>query len=81
MSLGYSHPVEMEDPKGIQTKSQPAEITIRGSSKQLSETMRQTSENGDSQQPYKGKGIRYVGEAVPQKRRRQELGARRSIKE
>ena len=49
MNLGYSHPIEMEDPEGIQT-----EVTTRLKSlsealaKQLSEIMRQTLESGDS---------------------------------
>jgi len=49
MNLGYSHPIEMVDPEGIQTEVTTRLKSMSGASaKQLSEIMRRTSESGDS---------------------------------
>jgi len=68
MSLGYSHPVEMEDPEGIQTEvTTPTEIIIRGISKAVVGNYAANVRKWRQPEPYKGKGIRYAGEAVRRK--------------
>lgn len=68
MSLGYSHPVELEDPEGIQTEvTSPTEIIIRGISKAVVGNYAANVRKWRQPEPYKGKGIRYAGEAVRRK--------------
>jgi large subunit ribosomal protein L6 len=68
MSLGYSHPVEMEDPEGIQTEvTSPTEIVIRGISKAVVGNYAANVRKWRQPEPYKGKGIRYAGEVVRRK--------------
>ncbi|MEG1930166.1 MAG: 50S ribosomal protein L6 [Anaerovorax sp.] len=68
LSLGYSHPVQMEDPEGIETLvTSPTEITIKGINKALVGNYAANIRKWRRPEPYKGKGIRYVGEAVRRK--------------
>jgi large subunit ribosomal protein L6 len=68
MSLGYSHPVEMEDPEGIQTEvTSPTEIIIRGISKAVVGNYAANVRKWRQPEPYKGKGIRYAGEVIRRK--------------
>lgn len=68
MNLGYSHPVEMPDPEGITTEvTSPTEITVKGSSKALVGNYAANIRKWRKPEPYKGKGIRYVGENVRRK--------------
>lgn len=68
MSLGYSHPVEMEDPEGITTEvPTQTEILIKGISKQLVGNYAAKVRAWREPEPYKGKGIRYSGEVVRRK--------------
>jgi large subunit ribosomal protein L6 len=68
MSLGYSHPVEMEDPEGIQTEvTTPTEIIIRGISKAVVGNYAANVRKWRQPEPYKGKGIRYAGEVIRRK--------------
>jgi large subunit ribosomal protein L6 len=68
LALGYSHPVPVEAPDGIEFEvPQPTRIVVRGISKQL---VGETAANIRKQrkpEPYKGKGIRYEGEYVARK--------------
>ena len=68
MSLGYSHPVEIEAPEGIDFEvPAPTQVVVRGISKQL---VGETAANIRKQrppEPYKGKGVRYQGEYVARK--------------
>ncbi len=68
LALGYSHPVPIEAPAGIEFEvPQPTRIVVRGISKQL---VGETAANIRKQrkpEPYKGKGIRYEGEYVARK--------------
>jgi large subunit ribosomal protein L6 len=68
MSLGYSHPVEIEAPEGIDFEvPAPTQVVVRGISKQM---VGETAANIRKQrppEPYKGKGIRYQGEYVARK--------------
>lgn len=68
MALGFSHPVEIEPPPGVEIEvPNPNEIIVVGSDK---EQVGQTAANIRAKrppEPYKGKGIRYAGEAVRRK--------------
>jgi len=68
LSLGYSHPVSVKAPEGIEFDvPQPTRVVVRGISKQL---VGETAANIRKQrppEPYKGKGIRYEGEYVARK--------------
>ena len=68
LALGYSHPVPIRAPAGIEFEvPQPTRIVVRGISKQL---VGETAANIRKQrkpEPYKGKGIRYEGEYVARK--------------
>ena len=68
LALGYSHPVSMPAPDGIEFEvPQPTEIVVRGIDKQLvGEVAAQVREKRPPE-PYKGKGVRYAGEHVRRK--------------
>jgi large subunit ribosomal protein L6 len=67
MSLGFSHPVEMAIPEGLSVSVQENRIRIEGSDRgrvgQFASNVREVR----PPEPYKGKGIRYVGEHVRRK--------------
>lgn len=68
LSLGFSHPVEMKDPEGITTEVTSAnEITVKGIDKCLVGQYAANIRKWRKPEPYKGKGIRYVGEKVRRK--------------
>lgn len=68
LQLGYSHPVEMTDPAGITTEvTSPTDITVRGTSKAEVGNYAAVIRKWRKPEPYKGKGIRYVGEIVRRK--------------
>ncbi|MCT4565508.1 MAG: 50S ribosomal protein L6 [Maledivibacter sp.] len=68
LQLGFSHPVDMEDPEGItvETPSQ-TEIIVKGINKQLVGNYAAKIRDLRKPEPYKGKGIRYEGEYVRRK--------------
>jgi len=66
--LGYSHPVNMEDPEGITTEvPSQTEIIVKGIDKQLVGNYASKIRDLRKPEPYKGKGIRYAGEYVRRK--------------
>jgi large subunit ribosomal protein L6 len=68
LSVGYSHPVTIEAPAGIEFEvPQPTRITVRGSSKQVVGETAARIRKVRPPEPYKGKGIRYEGEYVQRK--------------
>jgi len=68
LALGYSHPVEVNAPAGIDFEvSQPTRITVRGISKQAVGEVAAIIRKQRPPEPYKGKGIRYEGEYVARK--------------
>ena len=67
MHLGYSHPIEMEAPKGIEVKVEKNVITITGIDKQAVGQFAAVIRSQREPEPYKGKGIRYQGEHVRRK--------------
>lgn len=68
MQLGFSHEVRYEVPKGIQvTVENQTQIKINGIDKQLVGHVAAVIRGYKRPEPYKGKGIRYVGEYVARK--------------
>jgi large subunit ribosomal protein L6 len=68
LSLGYSHPVEVEAPEGIDFEvPQPTQIVVRGISKQAVGEVAAIIRKKRPPEPYKGKGVRYQGEYVARK--------------
>jgi len=68
LTLGFSHPVEMEDPAGIETEAPTqTEIIVRGINKQVVGNYAAKIRDWRRPEPYKGKGIRYSGENVRRK--------------
>jgi large subunit ribosomal protein L6 len=68
MSLGFSHPVKVEAPEGIEFEvPQPTEIVVRGIDKQLVGEIAARIRKTRPPEPYKGKGVRYAGEYVARK--------------
>jgi large subunit ribosomal protein L6 len=68
MALGYSHPVSIEAPAGIDFEvPQPTEIIVRGIDKQLVGETAARIRKSRPPEPYKGKGVRYAGEYVARK--------------
>ena len=68
LALGYSHPVSIKAPDGIEFEvPQPTRIVVRGISKQLVGEIAAIIRKQRPPEPYKGKGIRYEGEYVARK--------------
>ena len=68
LSLGYSHPVEMEDPEGIETTGEGTnKIIVKGIDKQQVGNYAAVIRDWRRPEPYKGKGIRYTDEVVRRK--------------
>ena len=68
LSLGFSHDVTVETPKGLKiTCTSPTQISIFGADKQLVGQTASEIRNWRKPEPYKGKGIKYVGEYIRRK--------------
>ena len=67
MSLGFSHPVEMEIPKGITATADKNIITISGADKQQVGQFTSEIRELKKPEPYKGKGIKYIDEVIIRK--------------
>ena len=67
LSLGYSHPVEMEDPEGIETKVDGNKIIVSGISKEKVGQYAAEIRDKRRPEPYKGKGIKYADEVIRRK--------------
>ena len=68
LALGYSHPVPVKAPDGIQFEvPMPTRIIVRGASKQQVGEIAAFIRKQRKPEPYKGKGIRYEGEYVARK--------------
>ncbi|HEX4280811.1 MAG TPA: 50S ribosomal protein L6 [Solirubrobacteraceae bacterium] len=68
LALGYSHPVSIKAPDGIEFEvPQPTRITVKGASKQQVGEIAALIRKQRKPEPYKGKGIRYEGEYVARK--------------
>lgn len=68
LNLGYSHPVELEDPEGITTEAPSAtEVVVKGIDKALVGNYAANIRAWRKPEPYKGKGIKYAGEYIRRK--------------
>lgn len=68
MSLGYSHPVEVEPPSGITFELEsPTRVAVLGIDKELVGRIAAGVRASRKPEPYKGKGVRYLGEQIRRK--------------
>ncbi len=68
LSVGYSHPVTVQAPAGIEFEvPQQTEVVVRGIDKQLVGETAARIRRVRPPEPYKGKGVRYAGEHVRRK--------------
>ena len=68
LALGYSHSVKMQAPDGITFEvPQPTRITVRGIDKEVVGQVAADIRALRKPEPYKGKGVRYLGERVARK--------------
>jgi large subunit ribosomal protein L6 len=68
LALGFSHPIEYRAPAGIKlTAPQPTQVNIEGANKELVGQVAAEIRSFRPPEPYKGKGVKYVGEQVRRK--------------
>ena len=67
LNLGYSHPIEMVDPDGIETSVNGNVITVAGIDKELVGQHAANIREKRKPEPYKGKGIKYSDEHIRRK--------------
>ena len=68
LNLGYSHPIEMEDPAGIETEAPDATtVIVKGIDKAQVGNYAANIRAWRKPEPYKGKGIKYEGEVIRRK--------------
>ncbi|MCR5633382.1 MAG: 50S ribosomal protein L6 [Eubacterium sp.] len=67
LNLGYSHPVEMEDPEGLETKVEDNKIIVSGIDKEKVGQYAAEIRSTRAPEPYKGKGIKYDYEVIRRK--------------
>ena len=67
LSLGYSHPVDMTDPEGLESKVDGNKIIVSGISKEQVGQYAAEIRSKRAPEPYKGKGIKYDYEVIRRK--------------
>jgi large subunit ribosomal protein L6 len=68
LALGFSHPVKYEAPKGIKLSAPaPTQIVVEGANKEVVGQVAAELRSIRPPEPYKGKGIKYVGEQIRRK--------------
>ncbi len=67
LNLGYSHPVEMEDPEGLESLVDGNKITVKGIDKEKVGQYAAEIRDKRRPEPYKGKGIKYADEVIRRK--------------
>ena len=68
LNLGYSHPVEMEDPEGVETVMEGQnKIIVKGIDKEKVGQFAAEIRDKRRPEPYKGKGIKYADEVIRRK--------------
>ena len=75
LNLGFSHSINFKAPEGIELKAEKNKITVSGIDKQLVGQIAADIRGLKKPEPYKGKGIRYVGEQVRRKIGKKAAGA------
>ena len=77
LQLGFSHPVPVEPPAGISFDVEGNRVLVRGVDKQLVGQVAANIRSLRPPEPYKGKGVRYLGERVRRKAGKAGKGAGR----
>jgi large subunit ribosomal protein L6 len=68
LNLGYSHPIEIDPPKGISFEVEnPTRLAVVGIDKELVGQVAAQVRATRKPEPYKGKGVRYAGEYIRRK--------------
>jgi large subunit ribosomal protein L6 len=67
LTLGYSHPIEMTDPEGVEASVEGNVITIKGIDKEKVGQYAADIRDKRKPEPYKGKGIKYSDEVIRRK--------------
>ena len=67
LNLGYSHPVEMEDPEGLESAVDGNKIVVKGIDKEKVGQYAAEIRDKRRPEPYKGKGIKYADEVIRRK--------------
>lgn len=67
LTVGYSHPVKIEAPEGITFKVEKSIINVDGIDKQVVGQVSANIRASRPPEPYKGKGVKYVGEVIRRK--------------
>ena len=67
LALGFSHPVLLDLPKGLEAKAEGQKLTISGASKEMVGEMAAQIRRLRKPEPYKGKGIKYENEQIRRK--------------
>ena len=68
LSLGYSHPIEIDPPEGIAFEVEnPTRLAVTGIDKELVGHVAARVRQMRKPEPYKGKGVRYTGEVIRRK--------------
>ncbi|MCC8081886.1 MAG: 50S ribosomal protein L6 [Lachnospiraceae bacterium] len=67
LTLGYSHPVEMTDPEGLESVVDGNKITVKGIDKEKVGQYAAEIRSKRAPEPYKGKGIKYEDEVIRRK--------------
>lgn len=75
LSVGFTHPVKIARPEGIKFSIEKNIITISGPDKELVGQISARIRKVKPPEPYKGKGIRYVGEHIRRKLGKKAVGA------
>lgn len=68
LAVGYSHPVEMTPPEGLEIEvPAPTKVIVKGMDKEMVGAMAANIREVREPEPYKGKGIKYEGERIRRK--------------
>lgn len=74
LSLGLTHPIKIQAPKGISFKVEKNIITINGVDKEVVGRITSIIRSKKPPEPYKGKGIHYLGEIIRRKAGKKAVG-------
>jgi len=67
LNVGFSHPVEIEAPEGVSFGTEKNVITVSGIDKEVVGQIASEIRSKRPPEPYKGKGVKYVGEIIRRK--------------
>lgn len=74
LSLGFTHPIKIKAPKGVSFKVEKNIITVNGADKEVVGQIVASIRSKKPPEPYKGKGIRYLGEIIKRKAGKKAVG-------